>query len=298
MKTLNNVNNRKIALFHNKYPAITAAATIFALTIIFASTTTISPVSASTTGNATTTTSMPPGLEFSAQPVWDETVRTTAIIPINETHSMAIFEGNGTMTVPDTGQIINMTNNGTAIGSLVPQANNTVISYGRENVFSVDDGDTSAITFFEIIQYDPTTFQGKGIVGAVFDANATGSLAPFNGMLVVGTHDENPSTGMVTIRLWEWQGGLPIPTATTATTNGERLPSPMNTTTTSDATTTADTNATTVTEEEAVGEAAIGLSEGQQISPEEQQQAAEEEAPIGEQQRQTTPTIPPNPLFE
>ena len=124
---------------------------------------------------------------------------------------MAIFEGNGTMTVPDTGEIINMTNNGTAIGSLVPQANNTVISYGRENVFSVDDGDTSAITFFEIIQYDHTTLQGRGVVTAVFDANATGSLAPFNGMLVVGIHEEDPSTQTVTIRLWQWQGGIPLP---------------------------------------------------------------------------------------
>ena len=112
-----------------------------------------------------------------------------------------------------------MTNNGTAdLVVLSPQANNTVIvSYGRENVFSVDDGDTSAITFFEIIQYNPTTFQGKGIVGAVFDNNATGSLAPFNGMLVVGTHDENPSTQTVTIRLWEWQGWIPTPPAATAT---------------------------------------------------------------------------------
>jgi hypothetical protein len=297
MKMLNNDdNNRKKSLLHSAYLA-TAAATIFTLVIIFASATTISPVSASTTGNATTT-SPSSGLEFSAQPVWDETVRTTGITPINQTHSMATFEGNGTMTVPDTGETINMTNNGTAIGSLVPQANNTVISYGRENVFSVDDGDTSAITFFEIIQYDPTTLQGKGIVGAVFDNNATGSLAPFNGMLVVGTHDENPTTQTVTIRLWEWQGGIPIPPVTTTTMEESPASPPMNTTRTTDATTTAaDTNATTATEEEG-GEEAIGLSEGQQISPEEQQQAAEEEAVIGEQQQQTTPTIPPNPLFE
>ena len=229
MNTLNNDNIRKITLLCNKYSGITTAATIFTLAIIFASTS-ISPVSASTTGNATTTTPSL-GLEFSAQPIWDETVRTTAIIPINQTHSMATFEGNGTMRVPDTGEIINMTNNGTAFGSIVPQANNTVISYGRENVFSVDDGDTSAITFFEIIQYDPTTFQGKGIVGAVFDNNATGSLAPFNGMLVVGTHDENPSTQTVTIRLWEWQGWIPTPPAATAT-DMQSPASPMNTTTT------------------------------------------------------------------
>ena len=166
------------------------------------------------TGNSTTTTipntvsSSSSGLDLSAQPVWDEQVRTIGIIPISETHSMAAFGGNGTMTVPDTGQTISMTNNGTAIGSLVPQANNTVISYGRENVFSVDDGDTSAITFFEIVQYNPITFEGKGLVIAVFDRNATGSLAPFNGMLVVVTHEEDANTQTVTIRLWEWQGGI------------------------------------------------------------------------------------------
>jgi hypothetical protein len=233
MWMLNNRNRKKPLLL-----SIRLVATIFILTIIFVSTSTL--VSASTTGNTTATTPSL-GLEFSAQPIWDETVRTTAIIPINQTHSMATFEGNGTMRVPDTGEIINMTNNGTAFGSIVPQANNTVISYGRENVFSVDDGDTSAITFFEIIQYDPTTFQGKGIVGAVFDNNATGSLAPFNGMMVVGTHEESPATQEVIIRLWEWESGISSPTGTTATTTME-VPPQMNTTntmTTTNTTTTA-----------------------------------------------------------
>jgi hypothetical protein len=141
-------------------------------------------------------------------------------------------EGNGTLTVPDTGQTINMTNNGTAIASFVPQANNTVISYGRGNVFSVDDGDTLANTFSDIVQYDPTTLQGRGLVTAVFDNNATGSLAPFNGMLVVGTHEEDPITQTVTIRLWEWKTGLTLPPVGTTTTPMQQTPlSPMNTTT-------------------------------------------------------------------
>jgi hypothetical protein len=99
--------------------SITATTFFFTLIVSFASTTTIvTPVAATpAAGNNTTTTTMRPslGLEFSAQPIWDETVRTTAIIPINQTHSMATFEGNGTMRVPDTGEIINMTNNGTAL---------------------------------------------------------------------------------------------------------------------------------------------------------------------------------------
>jgi hypothetical protein len=213
---------------------------------------------ATTTNDTTRTSAIPSssssGLELSAQPIWDEEVRTTAIIPINETHSIAEFEGNGTMTAPVTGEIINMTNNGTAIGSLMPEANDTVISYGRENVFSLDDGDTSAITFFEIVRYDPTTFQGKGLAIAVFDRNATGSLAPFNGMLVVGTHVEDPITQTVTIRLWEWETGIPLPRI--IATMEESVPSSMNTTT---PTGVIDNNA-------------MGVTEGEQQQQQQQQQ--------------------------
>jgi hypothetical protein len=226
---------------NNHITASATTATIFTVIIFFASIMiTTTPVAASsTTGNNTTTTtttaaatsSSSSGLELSAQPIWDETVRTTSITQINETHSMVAFEGNGTLTVPDTGQTINMTNNGTAIASFVPQDNNTVISYGRGNVFSVDDGDTSANTFSDIVQYDPTTLQGRGLVTAVFENNATGSLAPFNGMLVVGTHEEDPITQTVTIRLWEWETGLTLPPVGTTTPMQQTHLSPMNTTT-------------------------------------------------------------------
>lgn len=96
------------------------------------------------------------------------------------------------MTIPESGQTINMTNNGTGLVSPVPGYTDTVSAYVMEHVFSEDDGNTSAITFHEIIRYDPETFEGKGLVIAVFDRNATGMLAPFNGMTVVGTHEEDP----------------------------------------------------------------------------------------------------------
>lgn len=273
---------------------ITTTATIFfTMIIILASSTTtiVTPVAAtSTTDNNTTAPTMTPSLEleFSSQPVWDETVRTTGIFPINQTHSVATFEGNGTMTVPDTGETINMTNNGTAFGNIVPQANNTVVSYGRENVFSVDDGDTSAITFFEIIQYDPTTFEGRGVVTAVFDNNATGSLAPFNGMLVVGTHEEGPATEAVTIRLWEWESGIPIPAPNVTATTIGGAPLMSTTTTAIDAATVVEVNTTSsISQGEAEASAIRGLSEDQQqLSVEEQRQAVGEE----EQQATTAPS--------
>ncbi len=83
------------------------------------------------------------------------------------------------------------------------------------------------------MQYDPTTFQSRGLVtAAVFDRNATGNLAPFNGMLVVGTHEEDPNTQTVTIRLWEWETGLTLPPVVNITTPTQQTPpSSMNTTT-------------------------------------------------------------------
>jgi hypothetical protein len=221
---LNKKNNRYV---------ITAAATIFTLAIMTASIMATAPAAA-TTATTTTATSPEAGMmELSAQPIWDEQVTSTGVTPINETHSIVAFIGNGTMTVPDTGETVNMTNNGTAIISPVPEYADTVSAYGRGNVFSSeDDDDTSAITFYEIVRFDPATFEGKGLVIAVFDNSATGSLAPFNGMMVVGTHEEDPSTQTATIRLWEWESEIPIPSAIPpAATDMEESPaSPMNTT--------------------------------------------------------------------
>jgi hypothetical protein len=186
---------------------------------------------------------------LSAQPVWDEQATSTSVTSINETHRVATFIGNGTMTVPDTGETINMTNNGTAFISFVPGYNETVSAYGREYVFSEDDNDTTAITFNEIIRYNPETFEGSGLVIAVFDNNATGSLAPFNGMMVVGTHEEDPSTQAATIRLWEWESGIPIPTMTSAinsTLEESSAPPPMETSTAEDLTADDSTATTTI----------------------------------------------------
>jgi hypothetical protein len=114
------------------------------------------------------------------------------------------FFGNGTLTVPDTGETINVNNNGTAFVSTV-----TGSSIGRESFFSSKDGDRTTITFHEIKKNDPATNQTKGLTMAVFDSNATGSLAPFNGMIVVGLDDEQPGAGgAATKTLWLWESGI------------------------------------------------------------------------------------------
>jgi hypothetical protein len=156
-----------------------------------------------TNTRATTTGATPllssSGIHLSPQPIWKGQRMNTGVAPLNQTHSLILFFGNATLFVPDTGETINVTNNGTALSSSV-----TGTTYGRESVFS-ENGDSTAITFYEIMKSDPATQQSRGIITAVFDRNATGSLTPFNGMIVVGLHDEQPNEEGVTMTLWKWE---------------------------------------------------------------------------------------------
>jgi hypothetical protein len=68
-------------------------------------------------------------------------------------------------------------------------------------------------------------------------------------MMVVGTHEEDPSTQAATIRLWEWESGIPIPTMTSAinsTLEESSAPPPMETSTAEDLTADDSTATTTI----------------------------------------------------
>lgn len=167
-------------------------------------TTTSDDITNTTATNTTTTTRLSSSvIHLSAQPIWQESTGNTGVTPFDQTHSIVTFFGNGTLTVPDTGETINATNNGTALMSSV-----TGSGYGRESFFSEEDSDSTVITFYEIMKSDPGTSQTKGITIGVFDNNATGSLRPFNGMIVVGLHDEQPDAGVGTKTLWMWESEI------------------------------------------------------------------------------------------
>ena len=195
----NSNNNRKIPLLNNVYLATTTAA-IFVLAIIFPSAT-ITPVSASITGNDTTTPSSE--LELSAQPVWVEHAAITGVTPINQTQSSVTYSGNGTLTLPNTTQTINTTSNGSALVSIATES-----GQGKVTIRTQDGEETATVTFYEIDRHpDTTTGEGKGIVIAVTNTNATsGMLAPLNGIILVGINEFQTSTGEGRFTLWEWKG--------------------------------------------------------------------------------------------
>ena len=173
-----------------------------------------------TTGNATNTTSTTTTAsqpELSPQPIYEERSPPGAITPINETHGIYTYSGNGMLTLPNTTQTINTTHNGTVVTSFT-----TLSGHGKETI-RTEDGETATATVFEIVQLkNPAALggEGKGIVTAVFQTNSTGVLAPLNGTIAVGV-DEFSLTQESHITFWKWESGIPLPTATTTTTTSD-----------------------------------------------------------------------------
>jgi hypothetical protein len=201
---MNRFNNK------NENNVIAISATTFTLAIIpvalsmvttpVAATTTTSNTT-TTTSSSTNTTSSSSGIELSPNPIQQERIRTTSQIPINQTHMSITYSGNGTLTLPNTTETINITTNGSGIVSLMDQS-----VYGKETI-RTEDGQTATSTFYEIVQLDPATGEGKGITMGVIHTDSTGTLAPLNGTILVGMDDIQPN-GEEDITIWEWESGI------------------------------------------------------------------------------------------
>src|SRR5919112_1302347 len=226
MGMLNN-RNRKMPLLRS----IHLVATIFTLTIILASITTL--ISASTSGNNTTANTTSVGEEQEAvssmttttnniptavlgNPFMIVEFETTSVNPINETyieistvHNVTLIPPNATATMT-----INATETANTTVNILP--NGLALDKGQSLIVTEGDNDGSAeqenatTTFVDISRMNPDgTGSGTGVV--FFSTNSTGQLAFLDNM--VGINDSEFSQGGGTIRVWEWKGGtLPFET--------------------------------------------------------------------------------------
>jgi hypothetical protein len=166
--------------------------------------TTTGNTTATTPTNTTTTTTTPSslGLEFSPQPVWEEQITDTSETPINETHIIGTFIGNGTLNLPNAAEAINITSTGSVIGSIIDS-----IGVGEEVISTADGTENATQKFFGIARFNMEDNTGKAIVIALVHTNSTGRLAPLDGMILVGTHEQDLDTPTAAFRYWEWHSG-------------------------------------------------------------------------------------------
>jgi hypothetical protein len=174
------------------------------------------------TDTNTTTTSPPeePGrIILSTEPVYRERAPPGAATPINQTHISAEHSGNGILTLPN-GTQINTTSSGTAILSFPTSSADATSTIRAEN------GEAMTATIHEIIQFnDPAAAPqggGRGILTAILHTNSTGSLAPFDGMILAGTDIIYPN-GETDTQMWRWESGIPLSTNSTSATSGANV---------------------------------------------------------------------------
>ena len=153
--------------------------------------------------------------------------------PINQTHISATHIGNGTLTLPNSNQTINVISNGTAIASLATP------SAIAKTTIRAPNGETATLTFYEIIQFsNPTEAPlggGKGIKIIIFHTNSTGMVAPLNGVIAAGINDIQPN-GESELTAWRWESGIPLSTNMTTTSTNAAPTSETNVTTTAETT--------------------------------------------------------------
>jgi hypothetical protein len=203
---------------NNRYLVTSAALFTFAIMVTASNIATPIPTAATTTSNNTSMTndtttlssSSSSGLKFSPQPVWEEQVTDTSETPINETHIIGTFTGNGTLNLPNSAEgAINITSHGSVIGSIIDN-----IGVGEEVISTTDGTESATQKFFGIARFNMEDGIGRAIVIALVHTNSTGRLAPLDGMILVGTHEQELNTPTAIFRYWEWQSGIPLPTGT------------------------------------------------------------------------------------
>jgi len=120
-------------------------------------------------------------------------------------------------------ETIRTTSTGSGIVSIIG-------SFAGQVILTTEDGSENATAIsYEIARSNKEEGIGKGIAIAIIHTNSTGRLAPLDGMILVGQEEFQPD-GRALLTYWEWQSGIPLPSATT------EEPSKMKTTTMTNAT--------------------------------------------------------------
>lgn len=231
-------------------------------TTVGGATTPTDTMSNNNTSLNTTTSSTPitSNVELEEEPFAVGRYSPVSVNMINETQQLQIvFEGSTTITLPNFTETITTRDTGEGLITSLPGGG---VIRGQIQMSTEEGSESATVDLTEyFLDESPTA-----INLAYFSTNSTGMLAPLNNMIAVSLDEEQPN-GDVVVRLFEWKVGGGGGGAPSLGNNNDNTTSNVNDTTTTTA---------TATEEQAV----TGLSEGQ-LSPEEEQQAVEEETVTG-----------------
>jgi hypothetical protein len=134
-------------------------------------------------------------ISLAEKPFLVEQGKTVAATPINQTHIRISLAGNGTISLPNSTEIVKTKDTGNAIIRLMPTGD---IAQGQIHMSTEDGSEKGTVFFTEIGQ------NGKGIGVAYFSTNSTGKLAFLDNMVAV-LQDEIEPNGNTVISVFEWR---------------------------------------------------------------------------------------------
>ena len=164
-------------------------------------------LSENTSLNATTSTSTT--IELAEEPFGVGHYRTVSENMITETQVQFSFEGNTTITLPNSTETIMTRDTGEGTFSILPGGGGGSLR-GHIHMTTEDGSEAATADFTEFSNFESST--GIGI--AYFSTNSTeGMLAPLNNMIAVFLDEEQANEDII-VRFFEWKsdsggGGVP-----------------------------------------------------------------------------------------
>jgi len=202
--------------------SIHLVATIVILTLIFAWTATL--VFASTLGNtATSVGGEQEAVSSTNTTTTNNNVSNAAlgrlfsfgegteanVNPINETHIVVSYSGNGIIIPPNATGVINSTETGNVTINIQP--NGLSINQGHAVIMTeggaAAEGENATISFVLLTRTNPDG-TGSGTSVTYFSTNSTGRLAFLDNLVAIGQVEYSPAEGINRFAEWEWKGGM------------------------------------------------------------------------------------------
>jgi hypothetical protein len=190
------------------------AASLLGFSSLMPTTAAASPSIDGTTTNVTTTTTAAEGtnataittttttIELSQEPLAIGHYRIASEDLTDETQPQFTFEGNTTITLPNSTETIITQDTGEGTFSVLSGAMGGSLS-GHLHMTTEDGSESGTVDFTEFSTFESSTSIGL----AYFSTNSTdGRLAPLNNMIAVYLNEEQPNEE-ARVTFFEWKGG-------------------------------------------------------------------------------------------
>jgi hypothetical protein len=166
-----------------------------------------------TSSSATTTTTSAAIIELADESFAVGHYRTVSNNMTSETQVQFTFEGNTTITVPNSTETIKTIDRGQGNVTFLPEGGGVVIR-GQIHMTTEDGSENATADFTEYMKSE----ESRGVGVAYFSTSSTENLALLNNMIALYLDEIQPNEDSI-VSFFEWKSGGAVPIGTGTTTS-------------------------------------------------------------------------------